>query len=58
MSGCQCNATVSDTHITERVSQIYMTQLMVSQHKQCEIEVTVSGVGRRAVTLHAMPWTC
>ncbi|KAG2425211.1 hypothetical protein HYH02_015038 [Chlamydomonas schloesseri] len=41
VSGCQCDPKEVDGHHTEKVSQLYMMFLEVTQHPQCEVEITV-----------------
>ncbi len=48
VSGCECAPVLVDAHHTERVTQVYLVQLVVSQHKECELEVKV-GVGEGRV---------
>ncbi|PNH01068.1 hypothetical protein TSOC_013069, partial [Tetrabaena socialis] len=40
-SGCSCAEVVVDAHITDRVSQVYMAELVASQSKECVVEVQV-----------------
>ncbi|GFR42868.1 hypothetical protein Agub_g3859, partial [Astrephomene gubernaculifera] len=41
VSGCSCNATHVDALIRERVSQLYLAGMQVTQAKACVIEITV-----------------
>ncbi|GFR42716.1 hypothetical protein Agub_g3640 [Astrephomene gubernaculifera] len=41
VSGCACEEVVVDAHITQRVSQVYMARILVSQARECLMEVTV-----------------
>lgn len=41
VSGCQCDPVMVDAHHTERVTQVYLAQLVVSQHRECELQVKV-----------------
>ncbi|GLI65991.1 hypothetical protein VaNZ11_009684 [Volvox africanus] len=42
ISGCSCPAVEVNAHITEKVSQLYMARLVISQSKDCIVEVKVS----------------
>lgn len=47
VSGCSCDTVEVNAHIPERVSQVYLAGLVVSQAKECIIEIKVSLVGAR-----------
>ncbi|EFJ52634.1 hypothetical protein VOLCADRAFT_85814 [Volvox carteri f. nagariensis] len=42
VSGCSCDPVEIDAHIKERVSQVYMSRLVVSQSRECVLEVKVT----------------
>ncbi|KXZ51884.1 hypothetical protein GPECTOR_11g319 [Gonium pectorale] len=41
MSGCSCPMIEINAHISERVSQVYMSMLVASQSRECVLEVQV-----------------
>ncbi|PNH01936.1 hypothetical protein TSOC_012121 [Tetrabaena socialis] len=41
VSGCSCPEVVVDAHITEQVSQVYLALVVVTQAKECVVEVQV-----------------
>lgn len=41
MSGCTCSEVRVDAHIKDRVSQVYLVKMEVSQSAACEVEVEV-----------------
>ncbi|KAG2434505.1 hypothetical protein HYH02_012172 [Chlamydomonas schloesseri] len=41
VSGCNCSEVRVDAHISERVSQVYLVKMEVSQSAACEVEVEV-----------------